>query len=59
MQFLPGGAETEAANEIYEYIFNNWVFPYPVVDNIERRDNAPPIFPLPRKNFISHSHTPV
>ena len=57
MQFLPGAAESEYANEIYKHIYENWIYPYPVVDNIERRGpNAPPILPLPRKVLLFHIH---
>lgn len=50
--FLPGAAESEYANEIYKHIYENWIYPYPVVDNIERRGpGAPPILPLPPGNM--------
>lgn len=49
--FIPGLPEIEAANRIYQHIFNNWIFPYPVIDNTDRTMSTTHItFPLPPGN---------
>ena len=55
MQFLPGIPEAEAANIIFRYIYDNWINPYPVVNNVERRLGALPILPLPRKRLLHNT----
>ena len=48
MQFLPTGALPNVVNRIYDYIYQQWYRPYPIIA-IPEAD--PLVFPLPSEFY--------